>query len=80
MPEGKHTARKPARPIEAAAVHAVYEKLSDLLSTLREAQIKIHHEQLHEVIDGLIDRQLAVEEELRTAIVDYTGRPVQDPY
>ena len=78
---GNHGApAKPARPVEAAAVNAVYEKLSDLLNALREAQSKIHHQQLHDVIDHVIDRFLAIEEELRTAIVEHTGRPVQDPY
>ncbi|MBI3972013.1 MAG: hypothetical protein HY332_12045 [Chloroflexi bacterium] len=71
---------KQAKPAEAAAMNAVYEKLSNLMGTLRDAQIRIHHPELLAVVNDLIDRQLESDELLRRAILEHTGRPVQDPY
>jgi hypothetical protein len=74
--------RKPAAPAaaEAAALQAVYGRLSDLLSALRDARARIHHPDLLAVINAEIDRQLEADAALRRAIVDATGQPVQDPY
>jgi hypothetical protein len=72
--------RKQATPAEAEALIAVYAKLTDLLNALRDARSAIHHEALLAVVNEQIDRQLEADTQLRNAIVDYTGKPVVDPY
>jgi hypothetical protein len=71
---------KPATAAEAAVLNAVYEKLADLLNALRDARSRVHHAELRAVIDAQIDRQLQSDDQLRAAIVEYTGKPVVDPY
>ena len=65
---------------EAAALAAVYEKLAELLDALRDARAQVRHEALLAVINDEIDRLLAADDQLRKAIVEYTGKPVGDPY
>ncbi len=69
-----------ATAAEAEAMRAVYAQLAALLDALREARSKVHHPQLLAVVNEQIDRQLAADDALRRAIVEYTGRPVEDPY
>jgi|GEM_PF-7132080 len=74
---------KPSRQASAAeaeVMRAVYAQLVTLLDTLREARSKLHHPQLLAVVNEQIDRQLEADDALRRAIVEYTGRPVEDPY
>lgn len=74
---------KPSRQASAAeaeAMRAVYAQLVALLDALREARSKLHHPQLLAVVNEQIDRQLEADNALRRAIVEYTGRPVEDPY
>ena len=71
---------KQASTAEAAAINAVYEKLTDLLNALRDARIRIHHPELLAVVNDQIDRQLQADDQLRKAIVEWTGKPVVDPY
>ena len=71
---------KQATATEAATLNAVYEKLADLLNTLRDARMNVHHPDLQAVIDEQIDRQLQADSHLRAAIMEYTGKPVVDPY
>lgn len=73
-------ARKQATAAEAEALRTVYQRLSDLLDVLRDAHAKIHNEDLQKLIDEQVDRQLENEEQIRTAIVEYTGQPVQEGY
>ena len=65
---------------ESAAITAVYQKLGELQNTLRDARIRIHHAELLAVINEQIDYQLAADDRLRKAIVETTGKPVEDPY
>lgn len=69
-----------ATAAEAAALTVVYEKLTELLNTLRDARMKIQHEALQAIVDEQIDRQLEADAQLRSAILDHTGKPVADPY
>lgn len=69
-----------ANGAEAAALQAVHEKLGDLLTTLREARGRIRHPELLAIVNAEIDRQLEADAALRQAIVDFTGKPAQDPY
>ena len=71
---------KPATDAEAATLQRVYEKLAELLMTLREARSHIRHPELLAIVNAEIDRQLEADAALRQAVVEYTGRPVQDPY
>jgi hypothetical protein len=75
MAEAKRTSAA-----EAAALQAVYVRLADLLSALRQAQGQIRDPGLLAVINAEIDRQLEADAALRKAIVEHTGQPVQDPY
>lgn len=65
---------------DAAALEALSERLSDLLTALRDTRGKVHHPALQAVLDDQIDRQLAADTRLREAILQHTGRPVNDPY
>jgi hypothetical protein len=69
-----------ATAAEAAAIGAVYEKLAELQNALRDARMKVHHTELLELVNEQIDYQLAADDRLRKAIVDFTGKPVEDPY
>jgi hypothetical protein len=71
---------KLATAAEAAVLNGVYGKLADLLNGLRDARIKVHHPDLQAVLDEQIDRQLQADDQLRAAILEYTGKPVIDPY
>ena len=71
---------KQATAAEAAALNAVYEKLTDLLNALRDARIKVHHAELQALLNEQIDRQLQADDQIRTAILEHTGKPVIDPY
>ncbi len=71
---------KLATATEAAVLNGVYEKLADLLNALRDARMKVHHPELQAVLDEQIDRQLQADDQLRAAILEYTGKPVIDPY
>ncbi|MGH2353047.1 MAG: hypothetical protein ACRDI2_17100 [Chloroflexota bacterium] len=71
---------KPATAAEAAAMNAVYEKLADLLTAMRDARARVRHPELLAIVNEQIDRQLEADAQLREAIVEYTGQPVQDPY
>ncbi len=71
---------KLATAAEAAVLNGVYEKLADLLNALRDARMKVHHPELQAVLDEQIDRQLQADDQLRAAILEYTGKPVIDPY
>jgi hypothetical protein len=61
-------------------MEAVYARLADLLNALRDARATVHHPALLAVINEQIDRQLEADTQLRNAIVEHTGKPVQDPY
>lgn len=65
---------------EAAAVTAVYEKVSDLLNTLRDARMRVHHQALLAIIDQQIDVQLGAEDAIRKALAEYADKTVVDPY
>jgi nitrate/nitrite-specific signal transduction histidine kinase len=65
---------------EGEALQAVYRQLAELLTTLRAARSRIRHPALLAVINEEIDRQLEADTALRKAMVDFTGRPAQDPY
>jgi len=69
-----------ATAAEAAALQRVYERLTDLLGALRAARGEIHNSALLAVVNAEIDRQLEADAALRRAVVDFTGKPVQDPY
>jgi hypothetical protein len=71
---------KQATAAEAAVVGGVYEKLTDLLNALKDARGKVHHPELRALIDDQIDRQLQADDQLRAAILEFTGKPVVDPY
>ena len=71
---------KQATAAEAAALNTVYEKLIELQTALRDARSKVRHPELLAVVNQQIDHQLAADDQLRKAIVDYTGKPVIDPY
>ena len=78
MAEAKRS--RQATAAEAAALRAVYEKLTELLNTLRDTRSKIQHQALRSILDEQIDRQLEADAQLRGAILDHTGKPVADPY
>jgi len=71
---------KQATTAEAAVINGVYERLADLLNALRDARIKLHHPELLALVNEQIDRQLQADDRLREAILEYTGKPVIDPY
>ena len=75
-------ARRPihATATEAQALNAVYAKLSELLNALRDARVRVRHEELSALLNEEVDRLLEVDTRLREAILDYTGKPVEDPY
>jgi hypothetical protein len=77
---GEPRGARQATAAEAAALAAVYEKLAALLDALRDARGTVHHEALLALINEQIDRQLEADDTLRSAIVEFTGKPVIDPY
>ena len=58
---------------EAEAVDAVYRQVTALLNELQAARQQVDHTELLAVLDGLVNRQLALEGELRAAIQQYCG-------
>lgn len=58
---------------EAEAVDAVYRQVTALLNELQAARQQVDHPELLSVLDGLVNRQLGLEGELRAAIQRYCG-------
>ncbi len=58
---------------EAEAVDAVYQQVTALLNELHAARQQVEHTELLSVLDGLVNRQFALEGELRAAIQRYCG-------
>ena len=58
---------------EAEAVDAVYQQVTALLNELQAARQQVDHPELLSVLDGLVNRQLGLEGELRAAIQRYCG-------
>ena len=58
-----------ATPAEAALSRAVYEKLTELLNTLRDARMKSSARR-PDIVDEQIDRQLEADAQLRSAILN----------
>ena len=71
---------KQATAADAAVLNGVYEKLADLLNALKDARSKVHHPELQALLDAQIDHQLRADDQFRAAILEYTGKPVVDPY
>ena len=71
-----------ATAAEAAAVDAVYRRMSALLEELHISREQVGHPDLLAVLDDLVDRQIELEGTLRVAIQTYCGpgHGAEEPY